>query len=116
MLHNIKSPCVECPFRKTATPGWLGPDSAKDVIAQVHSEAGYGCHMNLEGRGDEEGMVPRDEVEQCAGAILHANLTHKSYRSEEMRDHQAALSKCKVKVMGWEFLTYHDPSLKKSKS
>ncbi len=54
MLHNLKSPCAECPFKKTALPGWLGPDTPAQVVAQVHSEAGYGCHMNLEGHGDKK--------------------------------------------------------------
>lgn len=115
MLHNLKSPCRECPFRKTSIPGWLGPDSPAEVIAQVHSEGGYGCHMLLEGRGDEDGVVPREEAEHCAGAMLHANLTHKQYRNKEMAEHQGRISKCKVKVMGWEFLEHHGIKKKEGK-
>lgn len=109
MLHNLKSPCAECPFRKTAVPGWLGPDKPAEVIAQVHSEGGYGCHMALEGRKDanREGRHPRETVEHCAGAMIHANVTHKRYRAPEMAAHQDRLAKCKVPVMGWEFLPYH---------
>src|SRR5262245_59749948 len=55
-------PCNECPFRKTALPGWLGPLSAEDWVSLLHSDAPIACHMTIDVSQDWEG------ASQCAGA------------------------------------------------
>jgi hypothetical protein len=53
--------CHDCPWRRNAARGWLGPSSKEEWIAIAHSDAEVPCHA-LEGP-------------QCAGlAIYRANL------------------------------------------
>lgn len=109
MKHNLKTPCSECPFRTTAMKGWLGPDTPQEVMRRVHGESGYPCHMSVT---EEAKSLPDDEdvtydiVEQCAGAVIHANQTAKCYfRDPALAAHQDTVGK--TKVLGFEFLKYH---------
>lgn len=84
MKFNKKAPCAECPFRKDAMAGWLGPDTPEEVLTKVHSEGGYPCHMDMEGKPTNKDGVDCTEVEQCAGAVLSANASCKTYRDPEL--------------------------------
>lgn len=108
-----KKVCAECPFRKNAIPGWLGPDTALEVTQKVHSEHGYVCHMSIDKKPtDEQGRVDVSKHgHQCIGAIIHANLSCKTYRPEN------PLSALQVECEGMEkeyeilkhpeFIKYH---------
>ena len=109
MKFNKKTPCSECPFRKTALPGWLGPDSAKSVMEKVHGEGGYPCHMDMDGKPkDASGNVDCTEVEQCAGAIFHANASCKSYRDPDLNKMQKRLGTDFQVLNRLEFVKHHD--------
>lgn len=45
MKDNIKTPCKECPFRKTSFRGWLGNNTAQQTHDYVLGEADFACHM-----------------------------------------------------------------------
>jgi hypothetical protein len=34
----VPEPCNDCPWRRNATPGWLGPHTAEEWIKQAHSD------------------------------------------------------------------------------
>lgn len=84
MKLKRKTPCKECPFRKTSLPGWLGPWTTQEILAQVHSEGGLACHTVVnklveEGvEQDSEEMQERTHV--CVGSLQHANASCKRYR------------------------------------
>lgn len=64
------APCRECPWRRKAAPGWLGPTNAEDWIEVVHSEAPIACHKTIPKGGGWGG-----KTQQCRGAaIFRANV------------------------------------------
>lgn len=58
----VSSPCRECPWRREAAPGWLGPLTAEDWIQRVHSDMPIACHLTIAQDRSWEGAF------QCAGA------------------------------------------------
>jgi hypothetical protein len=123
MKFDKKSPCSECPFRKTSIRGWLGPDDEKQVLSKVHGEGGYPCHMDLTKapvitKGPNAGYLDTSDTQQCAGAIIHANLSHKCYRDPELRAHQDRLEGCaheKDVLNLREFLEHHKSAIPQDK-
>lgn len=70
-------PCNECPWRRVAARGWLGPYNPHDWIKIAHSEAPIACHKTivvtdpLEQTGDWD----HPKLRQCRGAgIFRANV------------------------------------------
>jgi hypothetical protein len=58
---QITKPCTDCPWTRTALPGWLGAMSPEEWLSAVCSEAVIDCHVF---KGPE-----------CAGAaIFRANI------------------------------------------
>lgn len=63
------TPCNECPWRRNAAPGWLGPYSADEWLEIAHSEAPIACHKTVGRQGWQE------KSRQCQGAaIFRANV------------------------------------------
>lgn len=116
MKHNKRLACVECPFRRDSLRGWLGPDKAEEVIRAVLGESEYACHMDVTRSIQTKGGVLYDghvaaepeDVEQCAGAVICANKSHKRYRHSELAGHQSQVERSDDQIMtAWEFLEYH---------
>ena len=58
-------PCADCPFARTALPGWLGGQSVGEWLAMAHGEGPLYCHTKTVKR----------KVAMCAGgAIFRANV------------------------------------------
>jgi len=71
------SPCNECPWRRVARPGHLGPHTPLDWIRIAHGEGAIACHKTvvvtdpLEGSGNWS----HPKLRQCRGAaIFRANV------------------------------------------
>jgi len=61
-----KSPCHDCPFKRTSIPGWLGGNTAVAFVGMAHSDARYNCHTLKESA---------DQFWQCAGlATFRENI------------------------------------------
>ena len=57
------APCADCPWTRTALPGWLGGCSGHEWLQRAHSETHVPCHTV----GNQ----------QCAGlAIYRANVAY----------------------------------------
>lgn len=55
------TPCTDCPFARTALPGWLGGDTPEWWVGLAHGEGEPGCHITTN--------------QKCAGlAIYRANV------------------------------------------
>lgn len=58
---QTKRPCSDCPFARTALPGWLGGDSIQQWLQYAHGEFKVDCHTRKDN--------------QCAGlSIYRANV------------------------------------------
>lgn len=65
----VASPCSECPWRKSAVAGYLGPHSAKEWVRMAHGETAIACHKTIQVDESWEG------ARQCAGsAAFRANV------------------------------------------
>lgn len=96
----VPQPCVECPWRKAATAGWLGPYSAKRWLRAAHGEGAIACHRTVKETGSWDG------ASQCAGmASFRANVC------KSPRDPAVAAGPPRDDVFGsnQEFLSHHAP-------
>lgn len=79
------APCKECPWRRAAVPGHLGPYSAETWCRIAHGESAIACHLTIkdtdsEGHGDWEHPAMR----QCRGAAIFRENVLKSPRNPEV--------------------------------
>lgn len=101
----VHSPCKECPWRKNATTGHLGPYSAEEWIDIVKSEEAIACHMTFSGNA----TWSTPGIRQCKGAAtfrdnickLPKNRTDAAYREVSQDE------KSKVFRQPGEFIEYH---------
>lgn len=61
-----KKPCNECPWRRNAEPGFLGPHSVEEWAFFAHSGGPIACHKTIQ--VDEDWSQPG--LRQCAGAAV----------------------------------------------
>ena len=114
MLPEVRStPCFDCPWRRNAVKGWLGPYTAEEWQQLVHSDEAIACHTTLPS-GDEDvedlsAMEIQERwlaegVRQCAGAAIYRTHIFKSPRDPQV----ATLPSDKETVFGMgEFVPYH---------
>lgn len=66
----VKEPCNDCPWRRDATRGWLGPYDADEWLRCAHGESAIACHQTI-----PEGGGWGENTRQCRGAaIFRANV------------------------------------------
>ena len=74
-------PCNECPWRREARPGWLGPHTAEQWLTAIHSDEPVACHLTIdEDDGDHA------EMTQCSGAAIYRSNVAKSPRWQTPAD------------------------------
>lgn len=61
-----KKPCSDCPWARTAIPGWLGSSTPDEWLSHAHGEARVECHTLL--------------TQQCAGIAIYRRNMCKSPR------------------------------------
>lgn len=96
-----KTPCSECPWRRVAKPGHLGPHSADEWALGAHGESAIACHMTIHGPDAE---WDDGTMRQCAGAARFRANIHKL-----PRDPAIAVGPKDPKVFSdnREFITHH---------
>lgn len=92
-------PCNDCPWRRTAPAGWLGPMDAEDWIRLALSDEPIACHQTLVEDRSWEG------ASQCAGAADFRSNICKS-----PRDPNVAQGSPNPEVFARpnEFIEYHE--------
>ena len=88
-------PCSDCPWARTALPGWLGGGKIEDWLMRVHSEELIMCHTLIGA--------------QCAGAsIYRANVCKVPKSPDRLR----LPSNTKLVFVWDEFKQHHNKKLK----
>lgn len=104
MKKQHKTPCRECPFRRSAAPGWLGgftPDAFRQL---ADMDRKMPCHIHMKADGvdyENPGGAP-----QCAGRAIHwAN----QFKTPRTRGVLLELPREPIGVFEWphEFVAYH---------
>lgn len=65
-----RRPCHDCPWRRTALPGWLGSRTAAEWIGVAHGDDPIYCHTVI--------------GPQCAGAAIYRANVCKLSRNEDV--------------------------------
>lgn len=93
MILTRKMPCRECPFRTSSAPGWIGPWSVDDILAQATSEVGLACHVDVARLKDLNAgylKLVRD-VHVCVGSLQLCNRSGKRFVVRDLAQMQAAV-------------------------
>lgn len=108
MKLKRKTPCHDCPFRRTAAPGWTGDATPAEHLVYVEKGDGDApCHLNVNYR-DPNWRDQLPDAAYCAGGLQYLANTMKRPRDPSL----AAL----VDQLGgnpdvfdypWEYLTHH---------
>jgi len=84
-------PCSDCPFARTALPGWLAGELPENWVRMAHGETRFECHTRIGA--------------QCAGsAIYRANVVKRVHDSETL---SLPADKERVFATPMEFLEHH---------
>jgi hypothetical protein len=92
----VPKPCNDCPWRKNATPAWLGPFSAQAWLEIAHSDTPIACHETIPtgqpSLGEANVQDPQDvwggsSIRQCKGAALFRVNVCKSPRNRSDAEH-----------------------------
>lgn len=94
------TPCQGCPWRRTAARGWLGPLTADEWIALVHTDAPIACHETITVSGEwAPGTL------QCRGAAIFRENVCKSPRDPAVVT--GPVDRRRVFAHNSEFLEHH---------
>ena len=99
-----KTPCNQCPWRRDARPGHLGPHDAETWALAAHGESAIACHVTIKpGRSEAEWDDPG--LKQCRGAAIFRANVFKLPRNPQIvtgpADHDRVFSSNE------EFITHH---------
>jgi hypothetical protein len=100
-----RNPCGDCPWRRNAIPGWLGPHDAETWVAMAHSDVAIACHTTINPVVSEEEAWDDPDILQCAGAATYRSNVCKSPRDPQVvtkpANHETVFSRPN------EFLEFH---------
>lgn len=97
-------PCSQCPWRRTAMRGFLGPHTPQEWIEQIHAEGPIACHQTIPDDLDGWDAWRSPGIRQCAGAArFRANVIKRP------RHPKIAVGPTDVTVFATndEFISYH---------
>lgn len=105
-------PCSDCPWRRAAAPGWLGPYSPTEWLDVAHGEAPIACHQTMDKAvRPVDGVHSWDEpgIRQCRGAAVYrANVCKSPYNPTDAAN-EAERDTATVFAGDVEFLEHHTP-------
>lgn len=99
-----KTPCNECPYRRTAPAGWLGPDPLDWYTQAVEFDAPISCHKTRD---------KKKEPAACAGSLIHIKNQCKSPRPPALAAAVDKVEEDTKTVFQWprEFKEHHEQGL-----
>lgn len=104
-MKATPKPCDQCPFRKIAPPGWLGPwKGPEELLIPVLGEAGFICHMTLKAGHEKTHRL-------CAGSLICANKSFKTYRDPDLYAEQIKFGRNVDVLDAQEFIAHHKKTL-----
>lgn len=99
-------PCSDCPWRRNATAGWLGPHDAFEWLNIVHGDSPIACHQTITETNDEgTGDWEHPAIRQCRGAAIYRENRCKSPRNPNVAT--GPVDKERVFARDEEFVEHH---------
>jgi hypothetical protein len=107
-----KTPCVQCPFRKTAPYGYLGASSAQDFLDATLAEQEMPCHMAIDYTDKNWKETQYPDADLCVGGLQFMNNWLKLPRNRKMSDacHEVGQNDA-IMASPEEFMERHDNDL-----
>lgn len=100
-------PCNDCPWRRNAVPGWLGPYDAQEWVQMAHGEEPIACHQTIKDVDDYgTGDWNHPAMKQCAGAAIYRANVCKSPRNPAVARADAP-DRETVFATPYQFIEYH---------
>jgi hypothetical protein len=109
-LAQHRTPCAQCPFRRTAANGWLGGLEPEEFKRLADSEARMPCHSQLpEGLSYHAPTEAEAAAAQCAGRAIYWANQFKRPRDPSL----LTLPADRETVFQWqhEFVAHHERSV-----
>lgn len=115
MQDSRKNICQDCPFRRNASPGWLGASTAQQFLERVERQVPMECHTDFDyTREDWQNHLFDADTVLCVGAAHYLANTASRPRDREWG---AAVVRRgpseRVFANREEFLAYHDNEINK---
>jgi hypothetical protein len=70
--------CNECPFRKDAPKGWLGPHTVEELLDAQQFEFPFSCHKLREDDSTEADII-QGRLKICRGFVASASASFKLF-------------------------------------
>jgi hypothetical protein len=85
-VNPVKEACPECPFRKTATPGWLGAASSPEEFLgpHYHGTTRLPCHMQVDWESENAQLLAQ-QAPLCRGFLHFVKNSCKRLDNQEMQ-------------------------------
>lgn len=107
MKPPAKKPCNECPFRRKAAAGWLGPWESPEQLELVIGHVAFPCHRTIKEDNDDP-----TKHRACTGALQHLNNQFALSHDPEMAKYQKLAGKSDD-VFQWphQFNNHHNKGI-----
>lgn len=103
-----KSPCAECPFRRSSIKGYLGADDPEHFLGLTTRDADMPCHMDIDYSDPDWRETQEPDAPLCVGGLQFQNNTHKLARPADMAEAQRVVgTNDNVFATPEEFLIHH---------
>jgi hypothetical protein len=102
----MKKACIECPFKKSSAPGYLGEVSYQpEVFLQQINEAAIPCHLSINWENKDEKFK---HSKDCVGALQFMNNSLKMSRDYDTAKLQKEYGKSdEIFSRTKEFIDHH---------
>lgn len=108
----VPRPCNDCPWRRNAAPGWLGPYSAEEWIRLAHTETPIACHQTIKPgfKADMHGGWDDPGLRQCMGVAIYRHHAMKRMMNPTDAYFEAKENRERVfdDILGRDFIGYHN--------
>jgi hypothetical protein len=98
----VPKPCNDCPWRRNAAPGWLGPLTPEEWLQLAHSDQPIACHQTIQVEDWKD-----DATRQCKGAAIYRANVFKSPRNPNDAEHTTDPDPVSVFERDAEFVEHH---------
>lgn len=103
-----KTPCKQCPWRRTSAPGWLGAATPQEFLGAVLAEADMPCHIAVDYE-DPNWQAQLPTAPTCAGSLAFMQNIAKLPRDPDLaaKRNQVEPDREAVFCRPDEFLSHH---------
>lgn len=106
-VKPTSAPCLDCPFRRKAAPGWLGEGSPESFIDCMQRDEPLPCHQSIDYEDPQwkEKWEDQEAGRLCAGSLIF--MANKMQKPRTKDFPTMPPDKMNVFANSVEFVRYH---------